>query len=511
MDKIRKSGLYYDDLGQMVLVTQGLGGYTLVAQKKILFRLFLDLPVTSVSGVLATIKYKVLGTSIKKDVMIPSGSLLFESGCPNGPSIGVLFTGDVFPYAGEYEVTFSVAGNPAFTPQFTVDGLVFLRPGRVRLLIHNLVGMAPWGTQIEPNLGWLIEMFQALERFSTMLPVRDGLKFGLAHQDAGLCFLYGENIDPWNCPSGPCTTPENIANLLRETNEINAMGTAEHVDATIGWRPRDASKFPPPGGEPAGGQAHPGQMLASFVGGNENGVEKTASVLAQEVGHLFGLEPANSPHSDGGGHSKNRAVVDPFAFDFLLLKPYQVQAGDFIGDVMGVGWHQGKDKVLFNAFDWEHLRQQLVRLPGVSAAAVETERLTKKEQATLVEELNRRFAAEPVLALAKPGSALSKKGDEMWHWTSEGFQRLREGSARKSRTNRAASVEGLRAWLEALGVSEVYAPIDDRRLQLVINPNGNGSLPEDNLDGFGQMEAAASLFSTRVVDGVRGGRLEIGE
>ena len=116
-------------------------------------------------------------------------------------------------------------------------------------------------------------------------------KLGLTHNDVGLCFSFGENIDPWNCPSGPCTDEEKKAKMVRETREINSRGTSEHVDATICWRPRDVTKFPPPGGESAGGKALPDAALASFVGGNEGGREKTGSVMAQEVGHIFGLEP----------------------------------------------------------------------------------------------------------------------------------------------------------------------------------------------------------------------------
>jgi hypothetical protein len=53
MNTITQSGAFYDEFGQLALVTQGLGGYTLVAHKKILFRLFLDLSATSCITVVA--------------------------------------------------------------------------------------------------------------------------------------------------------------------------------------------------------------------------------------------------------------------------------------------------------------------------------------------------------------------------------------------------------------------------------------------------------------------------
>jgi hypothetical protein len=313
-----------------------------------------------------------------------------------------------------------------------------------------------------------------------MLPVRDGIKFGLAQQNAGICFLFGENIDPFNCPSGACTQDEKVDKLLKETKSINSAGTSEHVDATIGWRPRDTTMFPPPGGENAGGKAFPSQALASFVGGNESGREKTASVMAQEVGHIFGLEPADSPYFDGGGHSRNRAVIDPFAFDFLLLKPYRPVGGDFIGDVMGVGWHQGKDMVLFNAFDWEHLRKRLVQLPHLSASTAAKVRPTKRERDELVSELNEIYTNLPEMKVAHPGKAFPSKKGVRWHWTDLGFEPVNTGENNKASARLSASAEAILTWLGDLGVSEVYTPIDGRSLHFVINPNTATSLPERN-------------------------------
>jgi len=255
MNKITKSGFFYEESGQLMLVTQGLFGYTLVAHKKILFRLYMDLSATRCVTVLATVTYKILGFTIKKSVVIPTESLLIESPGLLGDSVGVLFTGDMFPLPSPFvcSVEFDVFGNPSSVPHFSVKEMVFLKPGRLRLMIHNLSGTAPWGTTIVPNFSWLIDMFQALERLSAMMPVRDGLKLGLTHTDAGLCYVFGENLDPWPaiCPSGnapPCTQAEMVEFDLQETNAINSSGTAERVDATVVWRPRDLF-FPASGGE----------------------------------------------------------------------------------------------------------------------------------------------------------------------------------------------------------------------------------------------------------------------
>jgi hypothetical protein len=141
-----------------------------------------------------------------------------------------------------------------------------------------------------------------------MLPVRDGLNFGLNHPTTGLCYIFGSAIDTWPqiCPSGNpptipderfpnvlrCSTDDMIKFLLEEARQLNSGGT-EQVNVIVGWRPRDTLKFPPPGGESCGGQGFPGSSgnnrLATVVGGNLNGMEMTAPIMAQEVGHTLDL------------------------------------------------------------------------------------------------------------------------------------------------------------------------------------------------------------------------------
>ncbi len=502
MNKIAKSGIYYEESGQLVLVTQGLGGYTLVASKKILFRLYMDLSAASCITVLATVTYKVFGFSIRKSFVIPSNSLLIDNAGLLGSSVGILFTGDVFPFASSfirYTVEFDVYGNPSSVPHFAITELVFKAPGRLRLLIHNLVGTAPWGTKIEPNITWLFDMFRALERLAAMLPVRDGIKLGLTHTDAGLCFTYGENIDAWPavCPSGnapPCTSAEMHKVVLAETKAINASGTAERVDVTVSWRPRDLA-FPAPGGEGVGGKAvsydsPPGTGLAGVNGGDINGKNFTGSILAQEVGHLFGLEPKESPHFEDpldGLHSKDPAHSDPFAFDFYLLKPYQPPPNGFLGDVMnnfGGGVWQGRDMVLYNAFDWEYLRQKLVKLPGVARSSAKARRSAKEQQKEAVATLNAVFSGETAIKVENPRKALPAREGFAWHWTARGFQPAARGSGKKDRSELGPSVEGVLSWLDDLGITEFYAPVGDRPLRMVINPNAYTTLDRKEFGGL---------------------------
>lgn len=499
MNKITKSGIYYEEAGQLMLVTQGLGGYTLVAHKKILFRLYTNLSATKCVTVLAKVTYRVLGFKITKTFVIPTASLIIENAGLLGDSVGILFTGDMFPFPAPVicSVEFDVLGNPASVPHFSIPELAFHAPGRLRLMIHNLTGTAPWGTQIESNFSWLVDMFQAMERLNAMMPVRDGVKLGLTHADAGINYVFGDNLDPWPavCPSGsapPCTDNEMRERNLRETNEINAAGTAERVDATVVWRPRDLL-FPAPGGEGVGGRAQfydsaPGTGVAGLVGGNLRGKEFTGAILAQEIGHLFGLEPRDSPHFEDpldGLHSKDPAHNDPFAFDFYLLKPYQPPPGAFLGDVMnnmGGGVGQGRDLVLYNAFDWEHLRKKFVKLPGVARAAPRPS--PRQAQKAMTATLDASLASVAAIKVDSPGKALPTRPGYAWHWTGRGFQAAARGANSKGRATLAPSVEGLRDWLHDRGVTEFYAPVGDRGLPVVINPDAPTILQRKGVGGM---------------------------
>jgi hypothetical protein len=122
---------------------------------------------------------------------------------------------------------------------------------------------------------------------------------------------------------------------MRETNQVNATSGPEHVDITVLWRP-----VQPGLDEPVGGIA-PYDYLsgpANFVAGYWNGIAATAPIMAQEVSHLFGLEPPGSPHYEdptNTKHSKDPMIIDPFAYDFYHHRPYE-QSGrwQFLVDPM---------------------------------------------------------------------------------------------------------------------------------------------------------------------------------
>jgi hypothetical protein len=494
--RIASSGLHSDGLGNTMLVTQGLSGYTLVANKKILFRLFVDLTGVESVSVVAIITHRAWGLKIRKVIAVPCDQVIVERTGPHGPSVGVIFSGAVFPVPSppfRCEVQFAVVGLGPLPRLFMISDLEMRMPGRLRLLIHNLVGTAPWGTNIQPDFSWLINMFHSLERFSAMLPVSDGLKFGLTHDDAGLCFVYGQNIEAWpqTCPSGvgpPCPQADILDLNLAETRAINASGTIERVDATVSWRPFDPL-FPAANGEGVGGAAFfldvpPGTGLAAVVGGVRGGRDHTAGIMAQEVGHLFGLEPPESPHFDGDAHSKDQVLSDPFAFDFYLLKPYAPPPNQALGDVMSGGWGQGRDLVLYNAFDWEFLRNRLAALWASSTRMGSLRRPSAKQRKALVSSLRARFDNEASVDVRRPQTSLTRDRGNVWQWTCSGFQSVRATRTTRVKSGLGASAEGFLECLADLGVDEVHAPIGGRPLSVVVNPEGRRSLHSSEFHAF---------------------------
>jgi hypothetical protein len=499
VNTVRQSGIYYDPSGRLVLVTQGLGGYSLVARKMILFRLYMNTAQTSGFTVLATITYRIFGFTIRRSFMIPAGSLLIEQNGCLGSSVGVIFKGDAFPLSAPFtcSVEFAVQDNAGRTEHFEIPQLEFSPPGRLRLLIHNLTGRAPWGTQIQSDLSWLVEIFRGLERLGHMLPVRDGIALGLTHAEAGINFLFGENLDPWPevCPLGgspPCDPGEMRERNMRETNEINAANTAERVDATVLWRPRDLLGLG--GGEGVGGQAQyydsaPGTGLVGMVGGDMGGRNFTGAILAQEIGHLFGCEPKDSPHFEDpldGLHSKDPVLTDPFAFDFYRLKRYEPPTNGFLGDVMnnfGGGVGQGSDMVLFNAFDWEHLRKRFVKLPGIGGVA-RSARTARPRAADAEKMIAEALPRDTLVKVKRLAESLPVMRGATWQWTARGFEPVPAAAGVRRRSPLGASAQSIAAWIEACGVGEVHVPLANRPLPMVVNPNAHVTLPRDEVGGM---------------------------
>jgi F5/8 type C domain len=253
------------------------------------------------------------------------------------------------------------------------------------------------------------------------------------------------------------TIESTIARYVRVTvngNSANKWASITELDVFGPYSP-------PTPGEGMGGQGMivQGDRLATIVGGSRDGVYFTSAIMAQEVGHTFGLEPSDSPHYDGGGHSKDPFLIDPFAFDFVRLAPYNPpQPGFFLGDVMSWAWGQGMNYTLYNAFDWERLRQELVKISGLQSS----------RRQRLADVLKQPFAKLEKIQVQRPESALYSKPKFEWHWTDTGF-RLLERTEKTRKSGLAPSAESVFSSLKELGAKEIYAPVNGKPFTILIN------------------------------------------
>jgi hypothetical protein len=504
MAEISKSGFYQDDRGQPFIVTQGLSGYTLVDKKKILFRLFLH-PIFLSRVTAVAVKIKYIGTDIPDTtILIPFSDLLIENSIPNGPSVGIIFQGNVFANASiRYFVQFNVLGeNGLNLATFVMSNLKFQKSGRLRILaktVQSITRTAPWGNKIESNIFWLADLVDSMIRFGAMLPVSDGVTFGSnAPAHRGLAYWVGESIDAWPqvCPKGAppsepdkefpsflvCPKEEMREYILEEAKNWNSQPGVVKVDTTFLWRHRDITKLPTP--EASGGNASydvpRDRRFATAVGGLQNNFETTASLLAQEVGHNFGAVSRQSPYSDGGGHSTIVDILDPLAFDFVRLRPYYPSEHP-VADVMGVAWGRGRDLTLYNDYDWEHLRQRLVQTSAI-APEVQDETARKKK---LVEEVQTPLAELQKIQVESPESALYPKPGFQWNWTTIGFQCLKEDKENGDSSGLAPSAKKMLSALREQDIKEIYVPIDGKPLTVVINRTPRMTCNLDGMDSSG--------------------------
>jgi hypothetical protein len=495
MSAITQSGLCVSNNFTPILITQGLSGYTLVTKKKVLFRLYINpLDINQVTSVAVTLTSRIPGTNwmTKKHFLIPTGELFIENVPPNGPSIGILLEGKVFPGSALiYFLEFDVITSSRVISTGKTPDMKFSTSGRLRVLaksVQSITRTAPWGNKITANIFWLVDLVDSMIRLGAMLPVSDGVSFGSnPGADTGLAYVVGEPIDAWPeiCPGGSppslpdkefpnflvCPSDEMNQSILAEAKELNSTGV--RIDITLTWRLRDLMK--PPTGERAGGQATfglnpaPQNRLATTVGGLQNGFETTAAIIAQEIAHNFGVVSSESPTSDGGGHSTIINIVDLLAFDFVRLKPYY-PSPNLVADVMGMAWGRGRDLVLFTPFDWEHLRKKLVQLPGIALEIVD-QTDTERFQEKMADDLQKVFADLQPIEVENPESTLSSKPGFEWYWTDRGFQLLRKGE--QNNYGLIPNVNMIFSTLKKIGIREFYAPIDGKPMTIVINPDSS--------------------------------------
>ncbi|MCX6927272.1 MAG: hypothetical protein NT154_29320 [Verrucomicrobia bacterium] len=347
--------------GQKILVLQGLWHNTLVAGKTTALRLFTD-PVLPAAVARAEATFVGpdgrLGSrtwTAPNFVTIPQSSL--------GPSVAVTIPGNLLPTVGDYYFSarlYNASGN--MLAWFESDRTALLPTKDLRIMVDRL--WSNTGTLDKP--GEIEAAHLAMQRFATLWPVRDGISALDGNRSAGLRYLVNDN------PIGPPNQDGQICPLMESWS--NRPLNVDSIDAGITYR------FPDQG-EGCGGfgrRTCPGQSL---VWSGIVWQSPLAYVFSHETGHIFGLEPAAEPHSDGT-HTSDETIDLQEADLGFDLQHVQALPQPTYNLMYGVSLCPGRDpsQISFSPYDWEYLRQQLVnRLTnstGPSAASLHWQNLS---------------------------------------------------------------------------------------------------------------------------------------
>ncbi|MBD0367243.1 MAG: hypothetical protein ICV53_14215, partial [Flavisolibacter sp.] len=461
MFTIEKSGFYQDNLGQSFLITQGLVGYTLVAGKQCLIRMFVG------PNVLAEVDYLTLhinNTSSGKHkwVIVPKDHIIYVSDYPNGPSVGVIIRGFAFPTSGLYNLTITLRDVfGSVVASMNIFSLSFKPTMDLRFLVVFLIHQGVFTATQE----WYNDVERTMLRLGSMFPVRDCISHNLSdipRQNKGIQYAIGRPCDGYIAGYYDC--------VYSQTRSLNNRGDGVHV--TIEYRPGFYyPQYNPPGDPSPGGNSgrppvpYTDLRRASCVAGNWNGLEMSAGCFAQEIGHNFGLEPPNSPHYQDPldpGHSKDSHLIDPFAYDFINNRLYNPPMQNrFLGDVMNNfagGIFQGADYALFNSVDWEYLRLEFMKI-GYSGTEINP---------SYQDPCGGPGISRPRLPSEIHHIIGSRAGGLQWEWTTHGFKPVPPRGPESRRTH--LRNEGLLLVLKELqkqGLEDLYIVIGNHPLNIV--------------------------------------------
>jgi hypothetical protein len=346
------SGLTTSNEGAPLLVTQGLAGNTLIAGKQLLVRLF-SARAAAVKAITVTVSNP--DGSSPRDFQLTGSALIADTTLPAGPSVGFILPGLNVPDATTYTIAMSATDSAGNEVQRSTRALAFLPTVDMRF---NVAMMRHAGF-FEPQPSWTTDVQNSMARLASMLPVRDGIDASVSSSScSGLRYQIATTCDGWSGWN---------ACVYDQTRQWNAQlaPRGQQVDLTFEFR---WGFYPPELGDPnpGGNSARPSAPYSDLrrgacVSGWYEGRFMTAPCFAQELGHNYGAEPPGSPHyqdPNDHGHSKDPVISDPYAFDFVKRVPYS-QIGDTMNNAWTGSW-LGNDKVLYNAYDWEYLRQQFL-------------------------------------------------------------------------------------------------------------------------------------------------------
>jgi hypothetical protein len=326
-------------------LVQGLRGNTLVAGKTAALRLVTaPWPAEGAAAVQATV---VRPDGSLADLVWSSTQLVVVDPGGSDESVVVLIPGRMLPDVGVYYVralALTAVGSVAAT--YLLDGVEFFPTKDLRMKVNRI-----WsGTGPAAKPGEMEAATQAMQRLAALYPVRDGISTLDGDYSAGLRYDFDNN------PEGP---PNQDGNLGPSWDSYqNPAPEHDRLDAALAYRLPDV-------GEGSGAitrSPYNGWLPWSVI----VWLAPIPQVFCHETGHNHGLESPNSPHFDPTGqasHSKD-LTIDPAdaggGFDIQFNQPFPVPTYDIMFPT-GPAPGYTPDQVSLNSWDWEFVRQQLLK------------------------------------------------------------------------------------------------------------------------------------------------------
>ncbi len=339
---------------------QGLHGNTLVAGKTTALRMYVAAGTLQAADRVTAIVVRPDGTRLnstwtKADVvMLPEGS--------RGPSLVVRLRGAELPWVGSYQVSAKVLGASGQVLSSYLLDKVSLLPTKDLIVGLDRIHAG----DVNPGTAAEIQGARdALARMAFIWPIRDGISAPDADTRAGLRYVINNQPQGYGCDGNPKNSDCQVCPFF--ASRVNRPPGADVMNLGIAYRQQDA-------GESMGGIAPnfcPGQHVgwASIVM-----TAPSAPGIAQETGHVFGLEPPEDPHYDHrpgiqAMHSKEvtiDAADAELGFDIQRNAPFAKPTYDGMHqDVCGCG----NEAVAYNTWDWEYLRKQFLALKSTGPTA----------------------------------------------------------------------------------------------------------------------------------------------
>lgn len=332
-----------------MLIAQNLTASTLVGGKSTAVRLFASSPdtVSQIDRVQATI-LRPDGSRIVMEWGIPPNDNAFVA-IPKssydfvGPSVVVTIPGRQIPWVGVYYIRAQTFHGQQVVAIYDTQRIELLPTKDVRFLVYR-----EWsGTATLP--GELEAGRRAMERLASLYPVRDGISILDGDRTAGLRYNLYDNAVPADA---------NYAGLIGQWR--HRPDNLDSIDLAVAYRRPNASDNYQSG-------ARSGWYVGDFQYSNVVWSGFMANVFCQETGHCLGLEPPQDPHIDPGhqhAHSLD-TTVNPVESGLGYNVGDQQELPNPTYDLMH--WIQlapDDDSIALNSWDWEFLRQQLVKLPS---------------------------------------------------------------------------------------------------------------------------------------------------